>query len=124
MQIFRRLFPLTIIILAGVYLYARQSQANSRAILSLDPTTIPDILINSGKGLGSVLSSMSKRVSTTTQTVIEKVTDEQEEALINKTVENITKQVKDLPQEQVKKIKYEFCKDVVTEYEDNNTPSN
>ncbi len=67
---------------------------------------------------------MSKRVSTTTQTVIEKVTDEQEEALINKTVENITKQVKDLPQEQVKKIKYEFCKDVVTEYEDNNTPSN
>ncbi len=37
--------------------------------------------------------------------------------IINKALENIQKEVKDLPKETVEKVKYEFCKDVITEYE-------
>lgn len=63
----------------------------------------------------SVLGAATQRALSTTTEFVDRVTSESDEALINQTVENISKEVKDLPQEQVKKIKYEFCKDVIEE---------
>jgi hypothetical protein len=43
------------------------------------------------------------------------------EPLINRTLENLQNEVKDLPREQYEKVKYEFCKDVVDRYESAST---
>lgn len=43
------------------------------------------------------------------------VDEEGAEALIEDTVENLTRQVKDLPKEQVKRVKREFCSDLIDE---------
>lgn len=55
--------------------------------------------------------------------ILDSVTDKDGEPIINKTVDNLTNQIKDLPKEQYDKVKYEFCKDVVVKYE-SPAPSN
>ncbi|MBI4034872.1 MAG: hypothetical protein HY381_00560 [Candidatus Chisholmbacteria bacterium] len=47
--------------------------------------------------------------------VTEEVTHQNPQEIINQAVANITAEVKDLPKEQVKKIKLEFCRDVMEE---------
>lgn len=58
----------------------------------------------------------------TSQQVIEKVTRITQEVthqnpqqVVNTTITNITNEVKNLPQEQVKKVKLQFCQDVMQE---------
>lgn len=60
--------------------------------------------------------------TTTTKEVIERVrevtrevTNRDPQEIINQTVTNITQEVKDLPQEQVKKIKVQICKEILEE---------
>ena len=45
--------------------------------------------------------------------ILDNITDKDGEPIINKTVDNLTNQIKDLPKEQYDKVKYEFCKDII-----------
>lgn len=45
------------------------------------------------------------------------VTDGAAEPVINKAVNDLQSRIKDLPKEQYEKVKYEFCKDIVEDYE-------
>lgn len=76
-----------------------------------------EVVISSVRSIGSVLSSTVENISGIAKNVIDKMTNEQEEALINQTVKNLTTQIKDLPKEQAEKIKYQFCQGVVEKYE-------
>lgn len=60
--------------------------------------------------------------TTTTKEVIERVreitkevTNRDPQEIISQTVNNITQEVKDLPQEQVKKIKVQICREILEE---------
>lgn len=60
--------------------------------------------------------------TTTTKEVIERVreitkevTNRDPQEIINQTVTSITQEVKDLPQEQVKKIKVQICREILEE---------
>ena len=41
------------------------------------------------------------------------VTNQDPQEIVNQTVTNITNEIKDLPQEQVKKIKVEICQEIL-----------
>ena len=62
--------------------------------------------------LGTSVQTAQGMVGKASQVTYE-VTRQDPQELINKTVVDITNQVKDLPSEQVKKIKLEFCRDVM-----------
>lgn len=128
-RILKKLGPIFLLILAAAAIYAYQNPSilsslnidipiNLSAPINSKPSSNSDkIVFTDSKELGSVLSATSEKISQGAKNLYDKVTNEQEEALINKTVENISRQVKDLPKEQVEKVKYEFCKDIIEEYE-------
>lgn len=119
----KKLFPLLLLPLTvGAYYAYKNPQVLNKFISfsqqeeSTDETQSADIIFTTNQAT-EVLGATVSQIGSTARSIIDKVTDEQEEALINKTVENISKQVKDLPEQQVRKIKVEFCKDVIDEYE-------
>lgn len=79
-----------------------------------------EAVVATTQNIGSVLSSTAQNISNITRNLIDKMTNEQEEALINQTVKNLSTQIKDLPKEQAEKIKYQFCQDVIEQYEQEN----
>ncbi len=80
------------------------------------PSTFPpEIIINQPENPLNVLGATAKRLTTSTKQKIEKIAGEQEEAIINQAVENISQQVKSIPEQQAKKIKYQFCQDIIQE---------
>lgn len=69
--------------------------------------------------LKQVLGSATSAVLDTSNTVINKVTGNEGEPIVNEAIETIQKEIKEIPAEQYDKIKYEFCQGVVEEYEGN-----
>ncbi len=55
------------------------------------------------------------------QAYLSDVTKGKSEPIINELVSKTTETLKDLPRREAEKIKYEFCKGVVTEYENKST---
>lgn len=76
------------------------------------------VILKTKEGAKNILGSTTRKITQTAQNTIKKLADEQEEALVNQTVENLSRQVKDLPERQVEKVKYEFCQDVIKKYEE------
>lgn len=90
----RRLFLLLIIVLiatGGYFYYQSSGQHINTAILG----TASSQLVESGR------------------TLLNQATGGQAEPVINKAVDDLQSRVKDLPQEQYEKVKYEFCKDML-----------
>jgi|GEM_PF-820335 len=67
--------------------------------------------------LGNVLGVATGNLLQSGKNLLNTVTDGEGEPLINKTVNDLKNQIQDLPQEQYDNVKYEFCKDVVKQYE-------
>lgn len=67
--------------------------------------------------VASVLGASISNAVESGRELLSNATDGKSEPVINQALENIRNEVKDLPKEAVDKVKYEFCKDVVTEYE-------
>lgn len=67
--------------------------------------------------LANVLGTATSRALNAGTDLLDLATDGQAEPLINQTLQNLQNEIKDLPQEQYEKVKYEFCKDVVKDYE-------
>lgn len=67
----------------------------------------------------NVLGAATSNLFESGKDILDNITDKDGEPIINKTVDNLTNQIRDLPQEQYDKVKYEFCKDIVIEYDNN-----
>lgn len=65
------------------------------------------------KELMNVLGAATQRIFTQGTAVLNDATDGKAEPIINKAVSDLQEKVKDLPEEQYKKVKYEFCRDVI-----------
>lgn len=112
-------FFLILVLAFGGYLYYQrtigQSSLTSRRVLTpqMKITQTPLNLVNFTKVLGAATSSLVD----TGRSLLDSATDGQAEPLINRTLNNLQREVKDLPREQYDKVKAEFCQDVVQEYE-------
>lgn len=107
---------LALAILGGLvylgYFYFSRTQPlvpSSISSLPLEITHGSDKLMVLGTSIQNALNSGKE--------LLNDATDGKSDPIINRALENIQNEVKDLPKEAVEKVKYEFCKDVVTEYE-------
>lgn len=108
---------LVLILLGGLiyfgYLYVSRTQlfpiSSSISSLPLEITHGSDKLMVLGTSIQNALNSGKE--------LLNDATAGKSDPIINRALENIQNEVKDLPKEAVEKVKYEFCKDVVTEYE-------
>lgn len=100
----------------GGYTYYTRTQSSVPSSIS----SLPLEITHGGNqldNLTSVLGASIQNAVTTGKDWLSDTTDGASDPIINRALENIHNEVKDLPQEAVDKVKYEFCKDVVTEYE-------
>lgn len=115
---------LIVLILAGIayggYLYYRQSQlASAREPLPIE-TQSKLIITQASDNLGnfaSVLGSHIESIYEGSKEQLNDATGGQSDPVINKAVANLQSQMQDLPKETVEKVKYEFCRGIVSEYE-------
>ncbi len=116
---------LALLILAGIayggYLYYSATKLQS----SPEPTfeTVGSrnlILSQTSDKLGSLASVLGASISNTIENgkeLLSSATNGASEPIINQLITKTQETLKDLPRKEAEKIKYEFCKDVVTEYE-------
>lgn len=99
----------------GYYYYTRTQSplVSNNPMLPLEITHGNDQLRN----VTSVLGTSIQSAIITGKDWLSVTTEGKSDPIINRALENIQNEVKDLPKEAVEKVKYEFCKDVVTEYE-------
>jgi len=102
----------TLLGVGGVfYFYYLRSQAFPT--LSRVPSKTGINLVQPPTDLTSVLGETTSRLFENGIDALNNVTNDQAEPIINKAVSDLKERVKELPQEQYKKVKYEFCKDVL-----------
>lgn len=106
------IFVIFIIFIAGALFLYRNPGIKSEI---QSTSSASGIVAKSAEQASKILGIATKKTVQSATNLYNKYTDEQEEALINSTVDNITKQVKDLPEQQVKKIKRRFCEDIIDE---------
>ncbi len=114
---------LALILITGLgyfgYLYYQNSQPSNST--SPEAITQGSLVISQTNGklsdLANVLGDSIENLYEDGKDLLSDATDGKSDPIINKALENIQNEVKDLPKETVDKVKYEFCKDVVIEYE-------
>lgn len=96
----------------GVYRYMTLRQAGGQG-----PAISQSMVIRQTEGksrdLLNVLGATTQQIFTQGTAALNEATDGRAEPVINKAVSDLQEKVKDLPEEQYKRVKYEFCKDVV-----------
>lgn len=119
-----------ILILAGLsyggYLFYRQvSLGNTR--LSTPSISQGQLLISqTSNKLGNLAAVLGASISDTFETgkeMLNDVTEGASEPIINQLMTKTQETLKDLPRKEAEKIKYEFCRGVITEYESSSSPS-
>ena len=103
----------------GSYTYYRQS-TNSRS--STTPIKSQSNLVISQANskfadLASVLGASIVNTIENAKEILGSATNGASEPIINELVTKTTETLKDLPRKEAEKIKYEFCKSVISEYE-------
>lgn len=102
----------------GGYVYYRQSSSqSSNATLSLQNELV---FTQTSDKLGNLASVLGTSISNTFENgkeLLSNATSGKSEPLINELVNKTTDTLKDLPRKEAEKIKYEFCRGVITEYE-------
>ena len=114
---------LALIIIAGLgyfgYLYYQNNQLTSS--ITRGPINQGSLVVNQTgdklSDLANVLGASIENLYEGGKNLLSDATDGKSDPIINKALENIQNEVKDLPKEAVDKVKYEFCKDIVVEYE-------
>lgn len=113
-----------LLILAGlVYggsIFLRQKKSN--VLGDSTPTTSGPTLILSQASdkLGDIAASLTANIGTALENgegYLSDVTNGASEPIINQLLQKTQETLKDLPKKEAEKIKYEFCKGVISEYE-------
>lgn len=117
-------FFLVLLLLCGItyggYVYYRQSSRGVGSVSTPAESKGNLLLTQSSDKLGNLAAVLGARISTLAengQTYLSDLTGGASEPIINKLVSQTQETLKDLPKKEADKIKYEFCKGVVTEYE-------
>lgn len=115
---------LILLVLAGlVYggtVYYRQSQTNRLQSLAPTETGGKLILTQTSDRLGGFAAVLGANITTALengQTYLADVSNGASEPIINELVSKTQETLKDLPKKEAEKIKYEFCRGVIEEYE-------
>ena len=105
-------------ILYGGYIFYNQSRGSK---ITSSSSNNQKLTINQASDkIGAYASVLGVNISGLLeegQTYLSDVTKGKSEPIINDLVNKTTEALKDLPRKEAEKIKYEFCKGVVTEYE-------
>ena len=72
------------------------------------------------QNLESVLGESINRGITGVTNLANQVSGGTAEPIINQAISDLQQKIKDLPQDQAQKLQYNYCKTVVTEYENDN----
>lgn len=119
---------LGLILLAGLvyggYVYYRQSTLGGNELTSsLPPQNKLSIEEPIGKltDLASVLGASISNTFENGKELLSDATSGKSEPIINQLVSKTTETLKDLPRKEAEKIKYEFCRSIVEEYENKST---
>jgi hypothetical protein len=117
-------FFLVLLLLCGItyggYVYYRQSTGKSPISSSVMSSPGKLTITQSGNKLNELASVLGASIANTYENgkeLLSSATNGASEPIINQLVTKTTETLKDLPQKEADKIKYEFCKGVVTEYE-------
>ena len=116
-------FFLVMLLLCGItyggYIYYRQSQG--RALITASQGASSYLQLGSSSAqLGNLAAVLGASVTSTYKTgkdLLSNATGGASDPILNQLVSKTQETLKDLPQKEADKIKYEFCKGVVTEYE-------
>ena len=117
----KRLLALALIAGLGYfgYRYYQKTQLSNQ-VISESQSQGELIITQASDKLGSLASVLGASIANTIENgkeVLSDATGGASDPIINKALKNLQNEVKDLPKETVDKVKYEFCKDVVVEYE-------
>jgi len=115
---------LLLILLSGLayggYLYYQTSQSQLTLSNPDVPTSSNLILTQTSDKLGSTAQVLGASISNfldNSQLYLAEVTDGASEPIINQLVIKTQETLKDLPKREAERIKYEFCKGIIEEYE-------
>lgn len=115
---------LGLILLAGLlyggYIFYRQSNPGDTELSSSLPPQNKLIINQSTDKLSSLVSVLGASISNTFENgkeLLNDATSGKSEPIINELVSKTTETLKDLPRKEAEKIKYEFCRGIVEEYE-------
>jgi hypothetical protein len=118
MKRFLGLILLCALIYGGYYFYSTTFNSSKRGTSTLIKPRMNITQAPSSFGdIFSVLGATTSKLWESGLDGLNTVTDGAAEPVINKAVNDLQSRIKDLPKEQYEKVKYEFCKDVVTSYE-------
>lgn len=102
----------------GGYVYYRQSSSeSSNATLSPQNELVFTQASHKLTDLASVLGASISNTFENGKELLSSATSGKSEPIINELVSKTTDTLKDLPRKEAEKIKYEFCRGVITEYE-------
>ena len=115
---FKRILLLLVVIVAVWFgwQYYKGSLSQKEGVSTLPDLTGRVIIKQSGGKLGEltdVLGAATSRVFSSGLDLLNGVTGDAAEPVINSAVLDLKERVKSLPAEQYEKVKYEFCKDVI-----------
>ena len=118
----KRLFGVILLsaLVYGGYLYYQRSQSAPTTILSSQPTQSNLIISQASDKLGNLASVLGASIENTYENgmaMLSTATNGASEPIINELVTKTTDTLKDLPRKEAEKIKYEFCRGIVEEYE-------
>ena len=112
---------LGLLLLGGLLCFGYIYYQSRQLTIATPPTLSSSVVITHGQSrlneVASVLGASIQNAVESGKAMLNDATDGASDPIINRALQNIQDEVKDLPQEAVDKVKYEFCKDVVTDYE-------
>lgn len=116
-------FFLAVLLLSGLtyggYIYYRQLSTRETSSKPVD--TQNNLVISQATSkfdeLASVLGASVVNTFENGKEMLNNATNGASEPIINELVSKTTETLRDLPRKEAEKIKYEFCKGVITEYE-------
>jgi hypothetical protein len=121
---------LGLILLAGLiyggYIYYQQSRLEQTSYVPPTSSSGGKLVISqTSNKLGDLASVLGASISNTFENgkeLLNDATSGKSEPIINELVSKTTETLKDLPRKEAEKIKYEFCRGIVEEYENKSTP--
>lgn len=105
------------LIYGGYIYYLQLSSSQSLPLIQTQGKVIISHASDTFGNLASVLGTSISNLVTNGQDYLSDVTDGTSEPIINQLVTKTQETLKDLPRKEADKIKYEFCKGIITEYE-------
>ncbi len=124
-ELMKRIIALLLLvgIVYGGWVFYQQSRMPYKSTKPTDISTSTLSLQDNNNTLSNLESVLGESISAgidVATNLVSTVTNSDAEPVINKALNNFQTELKKLPEDQVKKIQYNYCKGIVNEYEKTN----